>query len=229
MTRKIRLAAAAGPLGPREFRSTDLKHSLAALKTYGLLMMTDARLPSVAGLVTGGPVRGSWWAHPQSHAIYAVLVKMEHDPAMLTTKLISSKVTFVDRALWPALIGVASAREPWQMKGLTGEARALLAETGRRSEMRADGVPGPVVRELENVLLIHAEEFHTETGAHGKRLQTWERWAQGAGFTADPLPPDEGKAALEEAVERLNREFQAAGRLPWQARVRPRRRAPHRI
>ena len=95
--------------------------------------------------------------------------------------------------------------------------------------MRADGVPGPVVRELENVLLIHAEEFHTETGAHGKRLQTWERWAQGAGFTADPLPPDEGKAALEEAVERLNREFQAAGRLPWQARVRPRRRAPHRI
>src|SRR5437667_7379102 len=186
----------------------DLQHALAALKTYGLLMMTDARLPSVAGLVAGEPVRGSWWGHPQSHAMYAVLVKMEHDPGMLVTKLISSKVTFVDRALWPAVIGVACAREPWQMNGLTREARALLAETGRRGEMRGDGVAGLVIRELENALLIHAEEFHTETGAHGKRLQTWERWVQRAGFTANPLPPDQARAALEEAVERLNREFQ---------------------
>jgi hypothetical protein len=220
MKREIRLAATAGPLGPTPLPSADLKQTLGALKTYGLLMMTDARLPSVAGLVTGGPVRGSWWAHPQSHAIYAVLMKIEHDPAILTTKLISSKVTFVNRSLWPAVIGVACAREPWQMKGLTREARALLAETGRRGEMRADGIPGLVIRELENALLVHAEEFHTETGAHGKRLQTWEQWARSAGFTGNPLSPDEAKDVLEGAVERLNREFQAAGRLPWQA-VRP--------
>ena len=228
MTRKIRLAAAAGPFGPTTIRSTDLKQSLAALKIYGLLMMTDARLPSVAGLVAGGVVRGSWWAHPQSHAIYAVLMKMEHDPAILTMKLISSKVTLVDRALWPAVIGVATAREPWQTKGLTAEARALLAETNRRGEMRADGVPGLVIRELENALLVHAEEFHTETGAHGKRLQTWERWTQRARFTANPLAPDEARAALEGVVERLNREFQAEARLPWQSGVGPKKRAPHR-
>jgi hypothetical protein len=229
MTRKIRLAAGAAPLGPTGLRSADLKQILAALKAYGLLMMTDANLPSVAGFVAGGPVRGSWWAHPQAHGIYAVLMKMEHDPAILTMKLISSKVTFVHRALWPAVIGVASAREPWQVKGLTSEARALLAEADRRGEMRADGVPGLVIRELENALLVHAEEFHSETGAHGKRLQTWEHWAQGAGFTANALPPEEARAALESAVERLNREFQAAARLPWQSSVRPKKRAPHRI
>jgi hypothetical protein len=229
MTRKIRLAAEAAPLGPKELRSADLKRSLAALKIYSLLMMTDARLPSVAALVTGGPVSGSWWAHPQSHAIYAVLMKLEHDPAILTMKLVSSKVTFVHRALWPAVIGVASAREPWQTKGLTAEARALLAETNRRGEMRADGVPGLVIRELENAMLVHAEEFHSETGAHGKRLQTWERWAQSAGFTGDPLPPEEARAALEDALERLNREFQAAALLPWQSGARPKKRAPYRI
>jgi hypothetical protein len=202
----------------------NLKQALAALKTHGLLMMTDARLPSVAGLVAGSPVRGSWWGHPQSHAIWAVLEKMEHDSGMLATKLVSSKVTFVDRALWPAVIGVACAREPWQMKGLSREARALLAEAGRRGEMRADGIPGLVIRELENVLLVHSEEFHTETGAHGKRLQTWERWSQRAGFTGHPLPPGEARATLEEAAGRLNREFQAAGRLPWKTAVRPKRR-----
>jgi hypothetical protein len=226
MTRKIRLAASKGPLGPETLRSTDFQRARAQLKNFGLLMMTDAILPSVAGLVTGGPVRGSWWAHPQSHAIYAVLMKMEHDPAALSTKLISSKVTFVHRALWPAVIGVACAREPWQTKGLTREARVLLAETSRRGEMRADGVPSLVIRELENALLVHAEEFHTETGAHGKRLQTWEHWARSAGFTDEALAPDEGKAALEAVVQRLNHEFQAAGRLPWQSGARPRKRAP---
>ncbi len=229
MARKIRLTATAGPLGPAQFRSADFKHAQAALKNFGLLLMTDPLLPSVAGLVAREPVRGSWWAHPQSHAIYAVLMKLEQDPAVLTTKLISSKVTFIHRALWPALLGVACAREPWQLKALSKDARALLAEANRRGEMRADGVPGLVVRELENALLVHAEEFHTETGAHGKRLQTWERWAERARFTAVPLPPDEGRAALEAAVERLNREFQAAGRLPWQIVIRPKKRASHRI
>jgi hypothetical protein len=229
MARKIRLTATTGPLGPSRFRSADFKHARTALKNFGLLLMTDALLPSVAGLVAGGPVRGSWWAHPQSHAIYAVLMKLEHDPAVLTTKLISSKVTFIHRALWPALLGVACAREPWQLKALSKDARALLAEAGRRGEMRADGIPGLVVRELENVLLVHAEEFHTETGAHGKRLETWERWAERVRFTADPLPPEDGKAAMEAAVERLNREFQAAGRLPWQTVIRPKKRASHGI
>ena len=114
---------------------SDFAQAMAALKAYGLLMMTDARLPSVAGLVAGGPVRGSWWGHPQSHAMYAVLVKMEHDPAMLVTKLISSKVTFVHRALWPAVIGVAV------------RARALADEGAHQRGARASGRSRPAGRD----------------------------------------------------------------------------------
>ncbi|MEE9164320.1 MAG: hypothetical protein V3U17_05970, partial [Thermoplasmata archaeon] len=47
------------------------------LREYGLLLVVDARLPSVTGLVTGELIKGSWWGHPQSHAIFAVVEQME--------------------------------------------------------------------------------------------------------------------------------------------------------
>ena len=34
------------------------------LAECGLLLESDAKLPSVAGLVACAPVRGSWWGHP---------------------------------------------------------------------------------------------------------------------------------------------------------------------
>jgi hypothetical protein len=193
----------------------DLERVIDALEHFGLLLMTDARLPSVAGIVAGDPVRGSWWSHPKSHAIYAVLVAMDHRPDLLGAKLVSGKVTFVHRSLWPATLGVADAREPWQTQHLSREARALWTEVVRVGEMRADGIPGLVIRELERSLLVHSEEFHTETGAHGKRLQSWKYWSRRTGFNGKILSPDEGRVALETAVERLNREFQAKGTLPW--------------
>ena len=49
----------------------------AALEDAGILLVQDATLPSVTTLVAGGPVRGSWWAHEQSHSIFAVLEELE--------------------------------------------------------------------------------------------------------------------------------------------------------
>src|ERR1700681_4423049 len=45
----------------------------ARLKNDGLLLKSDPRLPSVAGLVAGEAIRGSWWAHPAAHAIFQEL------------------------------------------------------------------------------------------------------------------------------------------------------------
>jgi hypothetical protein len=146
----------------------------------------------------------------------------------MSAKLVSGKVTFVHRSLWPAVLGVAGARQPWQTKGLSREARALWTEVLRSGEMRADGVPGLVVRELESVLLAHAEEFHTETGAHGKKLRSWENWSRQAGFSGRPLPPDQARAMIENAVERLNREFEAKAWLPWQKAAGPAKRSARR-
>ena len=68
----------------------DSQRVLAALKRYGLLLQTDARLPNVCALVTGAPVSGSWWAHPGSHDIFRVSCDLAEHRDVLVIKLVSS-------------------------------------------------------------------------------------------------------------------------------------------
>ncbi|MFQ5789315.1 MAG: hypothetical protein ACE5JI_02455 [Acidobacteriota bacterium] len=85
---------------------------LAALEESGLLLLSDVVLPSAVGLVGGGPVRGSWWAHPCAHEIFRLTRQLEHHPDVTVAKLLSGKVLYVHRSLWPALVAVGSARDP---------------------------------------------------------------------------------------------------------------------
>src|SRR5215813_10800896 len=98
------------------------------LARRGLLLASDASLPSVAALVAGAPVRGSWWAHPKGRAIFAAIRAVEHHPDTLVVPLVRGKVTFVHRRLWPELLAIAQAGERWQRQGLSQSARALLGK-----------------------------------------------------------------------------------------------------
>ena len=95
----------------------------AKLEEHGLLLRIDADLLNVCALVAGERVRGSWWSHPSAHAIFAVDGELADHPDVLMTKLISGKVTYVHRALWPQVIAVGRSREPWQMKDLSTDGR----------------------------------------------------------------------------------------------------------
>jgi hypothetical protein len=75
--------------------------------------------------------------------------------------------------------------------------------------------PGEAARELERRLLVHSQEIHTSGGAHAKRLETWDRWANRVGFRAQELTAERAKETIEEVLARLNRQFGARGRLPW--------------
>lgn len=210
--------------------SADVRQILAELEAHGLLLQSDARLPSIASLVAGEPVRGSWWGHPRAHAIFRVSCELAEHPDVVVTKLVSGKITFVHRRLWPALVAVASARESWQLKDLSRVARALLAAVTRRGTLRTDAVRavcgvqgrsvGPASRELEQKLLVHSEEFHAETGAHAKRLQNWSRWARQAGFAGGGTTAERARQQLEQVVADLNGRFGAEGRLPWRGSSR---------
>ncbi len=205
--------------------SGDLSRALEQLKSYRVLLQTDPRLPSVASLVAGEPVRGSWWGHARGGAIFRVTKELADHPDVLVTKLVSGKVTYVQRRLWPAIIAVGSAREPWQLESLSRTAQSLLAAVTRQGELRTDDVPwtggpkaespGAAATNLERRLLLRSEEVHTSSGAHAKRLETWERWANRVGFATKEMTPERGKERLEEVVGSLNRQFQAEGRLPW--------------
>ena len=49
-----------------------LRPVMSALKKSGFLLESDPKLPSVCTLITGAPLRSSWWSHPRAQTIFAV-------------------------------------------------------------------------------------------------------------------------------------------------------------
>jgi hypothetical protein len=188
---------------------------LDRLQEFDLLLDADPKPPSVTGFVAGDNLRGSWWTHPQSHEMYNLACHLRAHPDVLMVKLISGKVTLVHRPLWPAVFTVATAREPWQLEGLSKEAKALLKKVDKETQVCSSG---DRVRELEARLLVYSESVHTERGFHTKQLQTWKSWAQRVNLDNVKLTSSAAKAQLEGVVARLNKQFNATGTLPWKKR-----------
>jgi len=72
-----------------------------------LLESARGPIPSVAELVAGEPIGGSWWSHPSSHAIFDALNALADSPDVVRTRLVNGKVTLIHRHLWPALVRLA--------------------------------------------------------------------------------------------------------------------------
>jgi hypothetical protein len=178
-----------------------------ALERAGLLLLQDSRLPSVATLVAGRPVKGSWWGHPAGREIFRIASALDDDADVTTAKLLAGKVTFVHRRLFAALAAAGAERAPWQMQKLPAAARSLLDECDRTGALEASG---PAVKELERRLLCAAHQVHTERGAHATELMTWKRFRRATGTRA--IPAARGHTELEAAAAALG-----AGRalLPW--------------
>jgi hypothetical protein len=80
---------------------------MVALTQYGLLLQSArGPVPSVAELIAGEPVRGSWWSHPASHEIFVAINALVGSSDVVRLRLIDGKVTLVHRRLWPALVRV---------------------------------------------------------------------------------------------------------------------------
>lgn len=192
------------------------------LEKFGMLLLSDSSLPSVSRTIAGDGFRGSWWVHKDAHKIFAVSQMLEEHPDVLVVKLVSSKVTFVHRALWGSVYSIGMARESWQLKNLSPEARLLLKTLDEKETLQTNKLaksfglkPGETARQLELRLLIHAQEVHTEVGAHAKVLETWDAWARRAGFRGRRKKPSTARHNLEQVLAEMNKSFGAAARLPW--------------
>ena len=191
-----------------------------ALQTCGLLLESDPKLPSVSNIIAGETVRGSWWGHPSGGAIYAALQWLAGQTDVTVAKLVSQKITYIHQDLWPALIAIGRAREPWQMNGLSRHARYALDEVAHEGYIHPDHAAHEsapkVVRELEIRLLIHCFSVHTESGAHAKCLESWDHWVTRVGFVpAQKLTTRQAKRKFEDALQILNERYGARGSLPW--------------
>lgn len=123
------------------------------LVEYGMLL-ESARgpLPSVAELIAGEPIRGSWWAHPASHAIFAALSDLADSDDVVRTRLVNGNVTLIHRRLWPALVVLADRFPPSNLAALHEEHTAGGAHRVRE-ESFPDWVPDDAVRAAKGLSL----------------------------------------------------------------------------
>jgi len=187
-----------------------------ALRATGMLVRQDKLLPSVVGIITGECLTTSWWNHPRAHEIFRCLQRLAEDSDVLVSRLIGGKVTYIDRRLWPAFLATATSHEPWQKRGLSGDAQRLLKAVLRAGVMRAKG---SAARELQERLLVRAEEIHTESGRHELVLQTWDSWS-GARAADRQMSAAAGRDELERVIRSMHG---SKALLPWCRFAKPRR------
>lgn len=182
----------------------------AALRRYRLLLKQDKNLPNVVTLVTGESLRGSWWSHPKGRIIFATLAELADYSDVLFAKLLFGKDTLIECTLWPALLAIATAGEPWQTRKLSAGGRKRLKQVSEaQAPVRASG---PIAKELQLRLLVHADQVHTESGRHETVLQPWSAWATRVGV-APMGSVAEARQAIEQACAGLGAPLSA---LPWQ-------------
>ncbi|HEV2231524.1 MAG TPA: hypothetical protein VGS18_05010 [Thermoplasmata archaeon] len=194
------------------------------MRRDGLLLFTDARRPSVVGLVLGEPPKGSWFGHPAGAAIYHLGELLEASPQVVSVPLVARKGTLVHRRLWGSLLGIGRSNAPWQVAGLTASERRLYDATETAGRLCVDDAPalalrprqtrGDLARSLERRLLVIGTSVHTSTGRHAKVLESWTHWRARVRWRGHELTEPAGRKRIEETVARALGES-TASTLPW--------------
>lgn len=120
--------------------------ALDQLERQGILLASaKGALPNLAEAVAGGPIKGSWWAHPQGRHIFAVFRFLEESPDVLVCRLVDGRISFVHRRLWPALVRLAPRFAPERLARL----RQVHTEAGHHENRETAfplWVPAQVMR-----------------------------------------------------------------------------------
>lgn len=178
---------------------------IRALQRHGLLLQQDKTMPSVVGMITGEPLSGSWWNHAKGQEIFACLDRLLDRDDVLMTRLIARKVTYVHRALWPALFAIGTSGQDWQIRGLSPPARALLKRMETSGRVEATGA---AARQLQERILVAAVEVHTAEGKHAMALQPWSAVMGGV----KKIDVARARRQIEDATTALGGEVRM---LPW--------------
>jgi hypothetical protein len=106
------------------------EEALAFVREHGIVLVSaKGSVPRLTEAIIGEPIAGSWWAHPQSHHIFAILGAVTDSDQVLVCRLLDGKVTLVHRRLWPALVRLAARFAPERL----AQVREEHTPTGRHA------------------------------------------------------------------------------------------------
>jgi hypothetical protein len=85
-----------------------LRSALAFIRRHGIVLESGrGPVANLAEVVAGAPIHGSWWGHAKGQAIFRLTRAVRDSGDVLVCQLISHKITYVHRRLWPALVRLA--------------------------------------------------------------------------------------------------------------------------
>ncbi len=111
---------------------------------------------SLADRVAGEVIRGSWWAHPKSHAIYELTQRVHDSRAVLTCTLAKGRITYIHLRLWPAFIRLAK-RFPVHSLDRVREVHMLNGRHKRDDIPFPKWVPSNVMQASKSLTIAEAE------------------------------------------------------------------------
>src|SRR5258707_2930047 len=79
--------------------------AIAFVRQHGVVLVSaNGAVPRLTEAIAGESIKGSWWAHPKSHQIFAILHAVTDSEDMLVCRLVDGKLTLGHRRRWPALV-----------------------------------------------------------------------------------------------------------------------------
>ena len=86
-------------------RITTVDQALDFVREHGVVLASaKGPAPRLTEAIVGAAIKGSWWAHPQSHRIFAILTEVGESEQILACRLINGS----RRRLWNRLVAFAS-------------------------------------------------------------------------------------------------------------------------
>ena len=82
--------------------------ALAFVREHGVVLESaKGPVPRLTEAIVRGPIKGSWWGHPQSRRIFRVLQTVADAEDVFQCRLVGGKVTYVHARVLPALVRLA--------------------------------------------------------------------------------------------------------------------------
>jgi hypothetical protein len=82
--------------------------AISFIEEHGVVLASaKGPVPRLTEAIVNDSIKGSWWAHPKSHQIFAILQAVADSEDVLVCRLVNGKVTFIHRRLWPAVVRAA--------------------------------------------------------------------------------------------------------------------------